>query len=86
MSASSLHRVTRSSNGAPPPDGGTGSRAEVPGAGELKEMCDNARRVAQLCDALEPTVDLRLPSSRFTRVLLDEATDDDDEPFIWDLD
>jgi len=54
--------------------------------GELKEMCRNARRLAQLCDDLEPLVDLRLPASRFERVLLDEATDDDDEPFIWDLD
>lgn len=76
----------RSAIGAPLPDGGTGSRTdEAPGAGELRGACENARRFAAFCDRLEPTVDLRIPDGVFDRSLLDAATDDDDEPFIWDL-
>ena len=82
---SQLHRVARSAIGAPLRDGGTGSRTEAPGAAELQEMCQNARTLARLCDKLEPLVDLRLPVTS-SAVARDEASDEDHEPYIWDMD
>ena len=79
------HRVARSAFGAPS-RGGTGSRTEAPGVAELKEMCENARTLARLCDRLEPLVDLRLPAASSRAVAVDEASDEDHEPYIWDFD
>ena len=80
-----LPRVARSAIGAPSSTGGTGARTEVPGVGELIEMCENARTLARLCDRLEPLVDLRLPAVSSRAVAIDEASDEDHEPYIWDF-
>ena len=78
------HQVARSAIGAPS-RGGTGSRTEAPGVAELAEMCQNARTLARLCDRLEPLVDLRLPAVSSRAVAIDEASDEDHEPYIWDF-
>ena len=85
MSLARLHQADRASNGAPALGGGTGSRTEAPGVAELAEMCQNARTLARLCDRLEPLVDLRLPASFDRAIAIDEASDEDHEPYIWDF-
>ncbi len=60
-------------------------QSKVPGVGELETMCEQSRKVSQFCDDLEPMVDLRVPQARLLALALDQATDDDDEPYIWDL-
>ena len=79
------HRVDRSAIGAPSSTGGTGSRTEAPGVAELIEMCQNARTLAGLCDWLEPLVDLRLPAEISRAIAIEEASDEDHEPYIWDF-
>jgi len=34
---------------------------QAPGAAELDQTCRNARRLAHICDRLEPLVDLTVP-------------------------
>lgn len=41
-----------------------GRRGTAPGAGELKQLCADARRLAALCERLEPMVDLGQGASR----------------------
>ena len=79
------HQVDLSAIGAPSLAGGTGARVEAPGVAELAEMCQNARTLARLCDRLEPLVDLRLPAVSSRAVAIDEASDEDHEPYIWDF-
>ena len=64
---------------------------DLPGADELRSMCANARRVADLCELLGVELDgmPRAPRaplySRPGAFFLEELGDDEDEPYIWDM-
>lgn len=52
---------------------------DVPGVGELKTMCANARRVVALCELLgKGPIELDTPGEL-------ELLPGDDSPYFWDL-
>jgi hypothetical protein len=65
---------------------------ELPGEGELQDFCDNARKVAKVCDLLgiefrgaDRLVGLMAGAIEQGDELLELIEDPDNRPYIWDL-